>query len=148
MTKKSSTILLAAFLLAGFGQAEAEPLIWGVELEEFEYRLGEPSDVLAWDGNAVFGTDEWKLRLRSEAAYVIDANEYETLESQLLVQHPVSTFFDVKAGVRLDAPKGRDQWFGVVGIEGLAPQWLEVDANLFVSEEGDLSARLGLEYEL
>lgn len=30
---------------------------------------------------------------------------------------------------------------------GLAPQWFEVDADLFVSETGDGSARLDVEYE-
>ena len=61
---------------------------------------------------------------------------------------PISTFFDAKGGVRLDTPKGTDRWYGVLGISGLAPQWFEVDADLFFSEAGEASARLDIEYEL
>ena len=57
----------------------------------------------------------------------------------------------IVAGVRvtpLDTPDGPDRLFGVVGVAGLAPQWIEVDADLFVSETGDVSARVDAEYEL
>ena len=70
------------------------------------------------------------------------------MENRLVLQKPISTFFDIKAGVRLDTPEGTDRWFGVLGIAGLAPQWIEIDADLFVSETGDASARLDVEYEL
>jgi copper resistance protein B len=64
-----------------------------------------------------------------------------------VVQTPVSDFFDVKGGVRLDTPEGTDRWYGVLGVAGLAKQWFELDADLFVSETGDPSARLDVEYE-
>ena len=38
--------------------------------------------------------------------------------------------------------------FGVLGVQGLAPYRFETDLALFVSEDGDLSARAQLEYEL
>ena len=127
---------------------EAPPLIYGVQIEQLEYRLGGESDLLAWDGDAIVGTDEWKLRLQSEGEYGLDNDTFETLENQLLVQRMVSDFFDAKAGIRLDTPGGPDRVYGVLGIQGLAPQWFEVDADLFISEKGDVSARLDVEYEL
>jgi copper resistance protein B len=36
----------------------------------------------------------------------------------------------------------------VLGIEGLAPYWFEVDAVAFVSNKGDVSARFEGEYDL
>ena len=33
-------------------------------------------------------------------------------------------------------------------VQGLAPYWFEVDSALFLSDEGDVSARLEVEYEL
>ena len=78
----------------------------------------------------------------------MDAVKFETLENRLVLQAPVSTFFDVKGGVRLDTQKGPDRWYGVLGVTGLAPQWFEIDADFFVSETGDTSARLDVEYEL
>jgi copper resistance protein B len=118
-------------------------------LEEFEYRSGdEDEDLLAWNGDAFVGTDELKLRWLGEGEYDLDKADFETLENRLVLQIPVSSFFDVKGGVRLDAPKGADRWYGVLGLTGLAPQWFEIDADLFISETGDASARLDVEYEL
>jgi copper resistance protein B len=127
---------------------EKGPLFYSVTLERLEYRFGDEGDVGAWDGDGVVGRDEWKLRLQSEGEYERDSSSFETLEHQLLLQIPVSEFFDAKAGVRFDTPKGPDRVFGVLGLQGLAPQWFEVDADLFLSERGDFSARLDADYEL
>ena len=124
-------------------------LIYGLQMEELEYRRGdEKENLFAWNGEAFIGTDELKLRWLGEAEYDDDANAFETLENRLVLQMPVSTFFDIKGGVRLDTPMGADRWYGVLGITGLAPQWFEIDADLFFSEKGEASARLDVEYEL
>ena len=127
---------------------EASPLVYGIVVEQFEYRASNDNDLLAWDGDAIIGRDEWKFRLQSEGEYDRDESLFETLENQLLVQYMIADFFDAKAGVRFDTPKGPDRVYGVLGIQGLAPQWFEVDVDLFVSEKGDLSARIDVDYEL
>jgi copper resistance protein B len=124
-------------------------IIYGLQLEEFEYRRGdEAEDLLAWNGDAFIGTDEIKLRWLGEGEYDTNAKIFEGLENRLVLQLPISTFFDIKGGVRLDSPNGPDRWYGVLGVTGLAPQWFEVDVDFFVSETGDTSTRLDVEYEL
>lgn len=128
---------------------DKEPLVfYGLSLEQLEYRFGEDGDVMAWDGDAFIGTDEWKLKLQSEAEFEDRDDKFETLETQVSVQRLIGTFWDAKAGVRFDTPDGPDRTYGMVGLHGLAPQWFEVDADLFLSETGDLSARLDVDYEL
>lgn len=146
----AAAALLAGLLPAAGAEAAGEgPLIVrSVTFERAEYRLGDDGDLLAWEGYGVLGTDEWKLRLDSEAEWRLEGGGFETLETQLVVQHPVSDFFDVKAGVRYDAPAGPNRLYGVLGLAGLAQQWVEVDAALFLSETGAPSARLDFEYEL
>ncbi|MBS8272370.1 copper resistance protein B [Thalassospira tepidiphila] len=123
-------------------------LYYGFQTEQFEYRLGDENEKLfVWGADAFVGTDEVKLRWQGEGERDLDADIYEGLENRLVVQTPISDFFDAKAGVRLDTPEGADRWYGTVGVMGLAPQWFEVDADLFVSEIGDASARLDVEYE-
>lgn len=138
--------------LAMSGAATAQELdmvFYGAALEQFEYRQGDENETLAtWDGDAFIGTDDLKIRWISEGGYDTDNSLFETLENQIVGQIPVSGFFDAKAGIRLDTPDGADRWYGVAGITGLAPQWIEVDANVFVSEKGDASVRLEAEYEL
>ncbi len=143
-------IATALMLSASPSMAQEKSMtFYGLQMEQLEYRLGDENEDLAvWDGDAFIGTDEFKARWISEGEYDTDANKFESLENQLVGQVPVSDFFDVKAGVRVDTPKGADRWYGVLGVSGLAPQWIEIDANLFISEKGDASARLDAEYEL
>jgi copper resistance protein B len=134
----------AAALIAG--QAAAEPLIWGVQVEQFEQRFGSDFDATAWKLDALIGTDELKLRYLSEGEYV-DGAGLERFENQVLLQVPISDFFDAKAGLRYDAPRGPDRAYATVGVQGLAPQWFEVDLDLFLSEKGAASVRLDADYE-
>ncbi|MFO7857287.1 MAG: copper resistance protein B [Paracoccaceae bacterium] len=134
--------LLFAALPAAAAAAEA-PIYWGVQVEQLEGRFGD-AEAFAWDGDAFVGTDELKLVLRSEAE--LEHGAFEALENQLRLQTPVSTFFDAVAGVRLDTPEGGpDRVHAVLGVHGLARQWFEVDADLFLSDHP--SARFEAEYE-
>lgn len=137
--------IIASTLLSSQAAAE-ESLIWGIQVEQLEHRFEDTDDdVFAWDFDALVGSDELKLVWRSEGEYETESSRFETLENQLRLQTPVSTFYDVAAGIRLDNPKGIDRVSGVVGIHGLAEQWFEIDADLFLSE--DPSARFEIEYE-
>lgn len=147
------TILLTGVALASLAapsQAQETNLVfYGIQMEELEYRLGEGDDRTAvWNGDAYVGTDELKLRWLGQGEYNTNTDTVERMENRFVLQKPISDFFDVKAGVRLDTPDGADRWFGVLGVTGLAKQWFEIDADLFVSETGDPSARLDVEYEL
>lgn len=123
-----------------------EFLLWGVQVEHLELRAGADEDVLAWDGDAFVGDDELKLVFRSEGERGLDDAEFEKLENQLRLQTPVSAFFDAVAGVRLDTPDGGpDRIYGVVGLKGLAPQWFEIDADLYLSDRP--AFRVEAEYE-
>jgi copper resistance protein B len=148
--KAARAATVAAALLPGLAVAQETGLVfWGVQMEQLEYRAGdEGEDVFAWEGDAYVGTDEWKLRWLGEGEQDLRDSATERLENQLVVQKPVADFFDAKAGFRLDTPDGPDRWYGLIGVSGLAQQWFEVDANLFVSENADVSVRFEVEYEL
>ena len=141
---------LAVALSASPAAAQETNLVYyGFQLEEFEHRRGDESEeLLVWNGDAFVGTDELKLRWLGEGEYDTDARKFESMENRLVLQMPVSDFFDVKAGIRADTPKGKSRLYGVLGVTGLLKQWIEVDADLFVSDVGDASVRLDAEYEL
>jgi len=129
--------------------AQSEELYYGVQFEEFEYRAGEHSEQLfVWDADSFIGSDELKLRWKSSGEVALEENNLESLSNQLSLQVPVSDFWDFKAGVQLDSPEGPDRWYGVAGLTGLAPQWIEMDLDFLVSEKGKASAVLDMEYEL
>lgn len=130
--------------------ARKKPLTtWGIQFEEFEYRYSDDDEELGvWNADAFYGTDDLKVRLLTTGEYEIEEQAFETLENQLVGQIPISDFFDAKAGVRFDTPEGPNRTYAVLGVAGLAPQWFEIDANLYLSDEGDTSAELDAEYEL
>jgi copper resistance protein B len=116
MLTATKTRLLCALVAAGAlfpaalatsARAQEGPFIaYGTTIEQLEYRGSPDSNMLAWDGDFVVGTDEWKLVLQSEGEYAIEPDQFETLENQLLVRRLLTEFFDLKAGVRYDAPAG------------------------------------------
>jgi copper resistance protein B len=147
----AAALIVAVTLLTPHGAAHAQvknTVFYGLQVEEFEYRAGDEGETLGvYNADAFIGTDEVKLRWLGEGERDFDEDKFEVMENRLVVQTPVSEFFDIKAGVRLDTPTGPDRWYGVVGLAGLAKQWFEVDADFFISETGDPSARLDIEYE-
>lgn len=152
------TLVLAAGLLPAMPlQAMETPMqhsmhsgyFYGVQVEKLEYRAGDRGEELGyWSADAFYGTDDLKLRWITEGEYDFREKVYETLENQLALQVPVSIFFDAKAGLRFDTPDGQNRQYAFVGVTGLAPYWFELDSNLYVSDQGDLSADLDAEYEV
>ncbi len=138
-----------ATLTAGavFAEPGVPPLIYGVQVEQLEYRFGEnDEELLVWDFDAMVGNDELKLVFRSEAEMETSSNDFETLENQLRLQKPISDFFDAAVGVHASTPTdGPDRYNLVVGVKGLAPQWFEIDADLYLSEHP--FGRFEAEYE-
>jgi copper resistance protein B len=100
---------------------------------------------LVWDAQGWYGGDINKLWWKSKGD--IAGGKGDAAELQLLYSRAVTPFFDLQAGVRQDfEPNGKT--YGVLGVQGLAPYWFDLEAAAFVSAEGDVTARIEAEYEL
>ncbi len=119
-----------------------------VEGERVEYQSNEGDPVFLWDAQGWFGGDKNRLWLKSEGEYSFDAEEFDEAEVQALWSHAISRYFDVQAGIRHDFAPGDDRTFAVAGVQGLLPYLFEIDAAVFVSDDGDVEARIEAEYEL
>jgi len=119
-----------------------------VQADRFEYQRNKGSNALLWDGQGWIGGDYNRFWLKTEGEYLGEAGKLEDAEIQGLYSRPISPFFDFQAGVRQDLQPGARRTFGVVGVQGLAPYWFEVDAGLFISHDGDVSAGVETEYEM
>jgi copper resistance protein B len=106
----------------------------------------ERTETLLWDMQGWYGSDEHKIWLKTEGE--LDSGSAEKAELQLLYSRPVSAFWDLQVGIRHEFEPEPSQNHAVIGVQGLAPQWFEVDVAAFISEEGDISARLEAEYDL
>lgn len=98
-----------------------------------------------WDLRGWVGNDTDKLWLRSEGD-VVDGNA-RTAEFWGMYSRNVATFWDAQAGVRYDTKPVSTSYL-TIGVEGLAPYFFETQAHLFLSNKGDLSARIREENDL
>jgi copper resistance protein B len=116
--------------------------------DRLEYQSGEGAPGLLFDGQGWWGTDRNKLWVKSEIEYDFDADRFEEAELQALWSRPIARYFDVQAGVRRDFAPDPSRTYGVLGIQGLAPFWFEIDAAVFVSGRGEVTGRIEAEYDL
>lgn len=143
----SAAFLLLTFSATAYAQdAATHPAdhqhgseIWHMFRLETDYGGGEHGPVASWDLNGWIGTDENKLWLKSEGEN--EDGTTEQAEFWALYSRNVHDFWDVQAGIRHDTQPVSTSYL-VLGFEGLAPYFFETEAHLFVSDEGDVSARL------
>jgi len=122
-------------------------LNWFALADRLEYQSNDGSPTLLFDGQGWWGTDRNKLWLKSEVEYDFSANRFEEAELQALWSRPIARYFDVQAGVRRDFAPDPTRNYAVLGVQGLAPYWFEIDAAIFVSGHGDVTARIEAEYD-
>jgi copper resistance protein B len=114
--------------------------------DRLEWRDREGDDLLLWDVEAWLGGDYHKLYFESEGE-VVDG-EAEKANAELLYSRTIHSFWDLQAGFRHDFKPRPTRSFVAFGVQGLAPHWFEVDATAYLSDRGDLSAVLEVEYDL
>lgn len=149
MSRRAAMIAmtLAALTTRAAAMEETEPRFLFFQADRFEVRAQDGDDVVSWDAQGWYGGDEEKLWLKSEGKK-ITGGKLEDAEAQVLYSRMVTDFFDVQTGLRYDARPGPRRGYAVLGMQGLAPYYLQLDGALFLSNHGELSARLTAEYEL
>jgi copper resistance protein B len=116
-----------------------------VLIERLEARIKDVDEGFVWDGQAWWGGDLDRLFIKTEGEGEF-GGAVEDAEAQLLYSRAIGPFFDLQAGARLDLePETRSHL--VLGVQGLAPYMFQVDGALFLSDRGDLTARLEGEYD-
>src|SRR5690606_13021732 len=88
-----------------------------------------------WEAQGWIGGDVQRLWLKTEGTHDADTGPDEA-ELQVLYSRAISPWWDVQAGLRADFATGPDRWHAVIGVQGLAPWWFEVDAAAFIDEDG------------
>lgn len=118
-----------------------------VLVERLEARLSANGgeDGYVWDAQAFYGGDLNRFVIKTEGEGEF-GGALEDAEVQALYSRAIGPFFDLQAGVRFD-PEPDTRGHLVAGIQGLSPYMFHVDGALFLSDKGDLTARLEGEYD-
>ena len=122
------------------------PLNKLVLLDRLESRNASGGDVLHWNLDTWIGRDLRKLRIRSEGDRR-DGNT-ERAELEVLWGRAVAPWWELVAGARADFAPGRNQEWAAVGIQGLAPYGLDVEATAYVGSGGRTALRVKTAHEL
>ncbi len=120
------------------------PLLW-LQGDRIEAQVRQGKDFYLWDVQGYYGTPTSRLWFKSEGEGEWGAAP-EDAEVQALYSKAFAPFWDVQAGVRHDIA-GPDTTHAVIGVQGLAPYLFEIDAALFLSTRGDVTARIETEID-
>jgi copper resistance protein B len=116
-----------------------------VMLDRVEWRDADAGGA-AWDAQAWYGGDYNKVWLKAEGARVDGVTRDARVE--ILLDRVVARWWDAQAGVRQDFGLGPARTWLAIGLEGLAPYWLDAEATFYVGEQGRTGARLKADYDL
>ena len=119
---------------------------WRVLADRLEWQDADEGDAIAWDVEGWLGGDFDRLWLRTEGEQVDGATRGADLE--LLYGHAVARWWELVAGVRHDSGRGASRDWMTLGVEGLAPFRVEVEATAYAGGAGRTALRLEAAQEL
>jgi len=127
---------------------------WGtgslILLDQLEYLPGAEGRPLSVDAVGWYGGAYSRLWLRAEGEQLTSESIGE-VEAQLSYGRLITPYFDALGGVRVDGRWGEEgaaRAHLAVGLTGLAPLRFELSPSIFLSQHGDLSARVEAEYQV
>lgn len=139
-------VLALGLSFAGASVARAmEQQAFHMVRAEVEASQSDDADVLSWDGGAWVGGDTNRMWFKAEGES--EDGDIHDAEIQALWSRNIADFWDLQAGVRADLEPDTTTYLAF-GVQGLAPYRFETEATAFVSEDGDLSARLHQSFDL
>ena len=119
-------------------------VLW-VQGDRLEVQAREGREGYLWDLQGYYGGPTRRFWFKSEGEGSF-GERVDEAEVQALWSRAVAPFLDFQLGLRQDVA-GLSTTHAVVGIQGLAPYMFEVDAALFVSHRGDVTARIEAEVD-
>ncbi len=119
--------------------------VFWFQADRVEMQIRDNQNGYLWDLQGYYGGPTSRFWFKSEGEGSF-GERIEDAEVQALFSRAVSPFWDLQAGIRQDV-SGPSTTHAVVGVQGLAPYLFEVDAALFLSHRGDLTARFEAELD-
>lgn len=115
-----------------------------IDLLEVGFQKGKES--YRFEGEAFTGgnINRFGVKFEGEGAF---GQRIDDLELQTLYSRAIAPYWNLQAGVRYDIKPDPSRTYLVAGVEGIAPYWFKVNAAGFVSNKGEVRARLEASYD-
>ena len=111
-----------------------------------EYRANRGANGYGWELEGWYGGDINRFWFKSEGEGAFGEG-VESAEIQALYSHAIGPYWNVQGGVRYDFKPSPSRVYATVQLEGLAPSFFDVEGALFLSDKGELMARVGGYYD-
>lgn len=115
-----------------------------VNVAEYQVRSGR--DGFEWDAAAWYGGDINRLWVKTEGEGAF-GEAIESAEVQALYSRAVDPYWNVQGGLRYDFKPNPSRIYATIGVEGLAPNFFDIEGALFLSNKGELMARAEGSYD-
>jgi copper resistance protein B len=117
-----------------------------IVIDQWELRDNGAARGGVWQAEGWYGGDYDKLVVRSEGDWPSGAPAQGRAE--LLWDRIATRWWSVQAGARYDAGGGPGKGWAAVGVRGLAPYWIDIEATLYLGSAGSVAARLKAQTDL
>lgn len=144
----STSIPASAQMPAGMDGTHMEPMTWTntlfVLFDQLEYAPAAPGKPLEAELRAWYGGAYQRLWLRAQGEMATTGRDADG-EVEILYGRLIDPFWDAVVGLHVDQHWGGDiptRTLLTLGFLGLAPYRLELEPTLYVSQRGEVTARL------
>lgn len=117
-----------------------------VMLDLAEVGFQKARETYRFEGEAFTGgnINRFGVKFEGEGAF---GGRLDDLELQALYSRAIAPYWNLQAGVRHDIRPDPSRTYLVAGVEGIAPYWFKVNAATFLSNKGELRARVEASYD-
>lgn len=120
-------------------QMDDNAVQWLLDLTQLEAFHADSDWGLGWEFDGWLGTDTNKLVLKSEGERIDGETQ---MRNEVLWDRIVSRWWSVQVGLRHDSGEGPSRTWAALGVEGLAPYFIELEATLYAGEHGRTAVRV------
>ncbi|MBK8375984.1 MAG: copper resistance protein B [Sphingomonadales bacterium] len=115
-----------------------------LDLAEVGFQKGR--ETYRFEGEAFIGgnINRFGVKFEGEGAF---GGRLDDLELQALYSRAIAPYWNLQAGVRHDIKPDPSRTYLVAGVEGIAPYWFKVNAATFLSNKGEVRARVEASYD-
>ena len=132
----------------------AGPMIHSLVITEIlEHRFNSSGpNTFNWDILGWVGTDRNRFWYKTEGSQQLSGDQTGKADLQLLYGRMIAPNWDFQVGARaqrgLGTASADTRTYAVIGVQGLAPYQFDIEPSIFISDQGQVSARLTLLFDL
>lgn len=123
-----------------------DPVLGKLMIDQLEVRDANKNNPVVLAVQGWLGQDLQKIWFKADVERVDGQTEESALA--VLYSRAISPFWDAQVGVKQDFQPTPSRAWAVIGLQGLAPYFFDIDTALLIGESGRTALQLDAEYEL